>query len=444
MKRTLYILLCILSIWACKPESTVTPAGPDDPDTETPVNPDDDGKTDPDSGTTDPEKPDTPDPTDPDDGKTDPTDPTDPDAPDTPDPDTPDETVTVEVLDPGEQPTESKPTPSQPDAIHELTCTEFYSNLQDFLDDFGNIDYVVSQGEGTSWPMITSDGHIRFYQGSSAKKGGSYIRIRAFNGASLQKIEVGSAGKTALAYSVNGKAAKSETTEVPAGGTLAVEGDYNEVKIYCMGTSADRRWELNSIKVTYKGGFVEEDFYEEAKEYGPLVRVSLPFTEGFETGFPTTDKPSYYKYGITAGRDNLQWSTWYGSFSWQNPISGSQSAQLRIYQEEEDYYQEQFGHLKMEYFIEGITGVDFRYWISEYWVKATISYCEFGTSEWKNPQQIALSSYSQRKTTQEFSYTLSDGKPVNAKIRIELDPASGYPTSGHYDFLVDDVVFKGE
>lgn len=419
MKRIFYYGLCILSIWACTPESTGTPEEPKDPDKEAPIDPD----------TPDPDEPDKP----------------DPDDPDTPDPDDPDkgnDTITVEVLDPGKQPSEKKPTPSQPDAIHEVSYTEFYSNLQDYLDEFGNIDYVCSQGEGTAWPMITSDYHIRFYQGSSEKKGGSYIRIRAFNGASLQKVEAGSAGKTLLAYSVNGKAAKSETVEVKAGGTFTVEGEYSEVKIYCMATSADLRWELNSIKVTYKGGFVEEDFYSAPEEYGPLVRVSLPFTENFDKGFPTTDKPSYYKYGITAGRDNLQWSTWYGSFSWQNPIEGSQSAQLRIYQEEEDYYQEQFGHLKMEYFIENLSEVDFQYWISEFWVKATVSYCEFGSSEWKNPQQIALSQYSQRENTQDFRYILDAGTPHNAKIKIELDPASGYPSKGHYDFIVDNVVFQ--
>lgn len=419
MKRILYTLLCLMPIWACTPGSGTD--DPSKPDTEEPVNPQDpdDDKTDPD--TPDPENPDTPDPDDPDKG---------------------DETLTVEVLDPGEQPSEEKPTPSQPDAIHEVSYTEFYSNLQDYLDEFGNIDYVCCQGEGTAWPMITSDYHIRFYQGTSEKKGGSYIRIRAFNGASLQKVEAGSVGKTILAYSVNGKAAKSEAEEVPAGGTFTVEGEYSEVKIYCMATSADRRWELNSIKVTYKGGFVEDDFYTAPKEYGPLVRVNLPFTENFENGFPTTDKPSYYKYGITAGRENLQWSTWYGSFSWQNPIEGSQSAQLRIYQEEDDYYQEQFGHLKMEYFIENLSEVDFQYWISEFWVKAIVSYCEFGSSEWKNPQQIALSQYSQRETTQDFHYVLDGGTPHNAKIKIELDPASGYPSKGHYDFIVDNVIFQ--
>ncbi len=421
MKRFLYLLICVLSVWACRPEST-TEDEPLKPDTEEPADPDK-----PDDN--DPEDPDTPDNPD-------------PDNPDPEDPDKPDDTVSVEVLDPGEQPSESKPVPSKPEAIHEVSCDEFYSNLQDYLDEFGNIDYVCSQGEGTSWPMITSDYHIRFYQGTSAKKGGSYIRIRAFNGASIQKVEVGSVGKTVLAYSVNGKAAKSESEEVQSGGTYTVEGEYSEVKIYCMATSADSRWELDRIKVTYKGGFVEEDFYTAPKEYGPLVRVSLPFTENFEDGFPTTDKPSYYKYGTTAGRENLQWSTWYGSFSWQNPIEGSQSAQLRIYQEEDDYYQEQFGHLKMEYFIENLSEVDFQYWISEFWVKANISYCEFGSSEWKNPQQIALTEYSQRKTTRDFRYVLDEGTPHNAKIKIELDPASGYPTKDHYDFIVDNVIFK--
>lgn len=112
---------------------------------------------------------------------------------------------------------------------------------------------------------------------------------------------------------------KSETTEVKAEGTYIVENECNEICFYCMGTTQSERWELNSIKVNYKGGFTGDDFYVEPKEYGPLVRVELPLSEGFESGFPTTAKPTYEKYGLTAGRDNLQWSTWYGSFSWQNP-----------------------------------------------------------------------------------------------------------------------------
>ena len=51
---------------------------------------------------------------------------------------------------------------------------------------------------------------------------------------------------------------------------------------------------------------------------------------------------------------------------------------MRIYQEEEDYDMEQFGHLKMEFFLEGLSKVSFRYYMSEFWIKATISYCEFG------------------------------------------------------------------
>ena len=418
MKRNLFPLLCILAVLACTPESVSDGSSPDRPGSEKTDNPD---------------EPDAPDDPDDSDDKDD----TGPDNPDTPSGD-----PQAVIVDPGKAETGKKPVPSQPDAVHSVSCTEFYSNLQDSLDEYANIDYVCSQGEGTSWPMITSDSHIRFYQGTSEKKGGSYMRIRSFNGAKLLKVEVGSVGKTVLAHSVNGKAAKSGNSRIEAGGTYVVEGEYDEVKIYCMGTSQDFRWELDSLKVTYKGGFVEEDFYVAPEEYGPLVRVALPFTEDFETGFPTTDKPSYYKYGTVAGRDNLQWSTWYGSFSWQNPIDGKQSAQLRIYQEEEDYDRTQFGHLKMEYFIENLSQVDFRYRMSEFWIKADISYCEFGSSEWKNPQQIALSEYSQRGTTRKFSYVLSDGNPVNAKIRIELDPSSGYPTKDHYDFSVDDIIFR--
>ena len=351
----------------------------------------------------------------------------------------------VEVIDPGQKPDDNQSfTPQHPELLHEVEYDEFFNPVQDWLDQYENIDYVCSQGNGTAWPLLLENGHIRFYQGSNSNKGGSYIRIRSHNGAKLLKITVGSASKTTLAHSLNGKAAKSDNTELEAGDRYVIEAAENcdEVCIYCMASEQSRRWEMDYIKVEYKGGFVESDFHQPSVECGPLVRVSLPFTETFEEAFPTSDKPSYYKYGITAGRDNLQWSTWYGSFSWQNPIEGSQSAQLRIYQEEEDYEKEQFGHLKMEFFIEGLSKLSFQYYMSEYWIKASISYCEFGDNSWSNPVQIALSNYSDRKTVQDFTYVLDGGLKHNAKIRIELDPASGFPTSSHYDFICDNFVFE--
>ncbi len=349
--------------------------------------------------------------------------------------------VNVVVVNPGEKYVETKPTPLHPELEHSVEYHEFFNPLQDDLDEFGNIDYVCAQGKGTDWPYITEDYSIRFYQSTSASKNGGYIRVRAHNGAKILSVTVGSATSTKIAHSLDGKAKKSETAEVKAGGTYTVDTECSSVTLYCMGTTQSERWEMNSIKVRYKGGFVEEDFYVEPKEYGPLVRVELPFSEDFESGFPTTDKPTYEKYGLTAGRENLRWSTWYGSFSWQNPIAGKQSSQLRIYQEDEDYYENtQFGHLKMEYFIENLSKVSFRYRFSEFWTKATVSWCEFGSSEWRDPQQIALQNYSDRETVQSFTYEL--GKTADAKIRIEIDPDSGHPSKGHNDLAFDDFVFE--
>ena len=358
--------------------------------------------------------------------------------------DGPSDEVKVEVIDPGAERTEEKPAPGHPELRHEVEYTDFYNSLQDELDEYGNIDYVCSQGNGTSWPLVLDNGHIRFYQGTSASKGGSYMRVRSKNGAQLLSVAVGTAVPTKLAHSLNGRAKKSESSQVGAGERYKVtaEGECTEICFYCMGTSQGERWELDYIRVEYKGGFIESDFFVPEKEYGPLVRVEYPFSEGFETGFPTTDKPSYYKYGISAGRDNLEWSTWYGSFSWQEPVQGGQSAQLRVYQEEEDYDQPQFGHLKTEFFLKDLTKVSFSYRYSEFWLKATISYCDFGTSDWSNPQQIALTEYSQRKTVRPFTYILDSGKPHDAKIRIEIDEATGFPTSGHYDFQFDGFVFE--
>ena len=415
MKKVLISILCLFAVFACTPQKPI------------------------DNGKSDIENPDpNPDP------EPEPNPEPEPEPNPEPNPDpNPEDPISIEVLDPGSEREDFKPTPQHPDAIHEVEYKDFYNVVYDQLDEFGNIDYVISQGNGVSWPIITEEGYIRFYQGTSEKKGGSYIRIRSHNNAKIQEVEVGSSGKTKLAYSINGKAAKSQTIEVQSGSTLTIdEGEVDQICIYCMGTSQSERWEMNYIRVKYRGGYIKEDYYQEPKEYGPLVRVTLPFTENFETGFSTTDKPSYYKYGITSGRDNLQWSTWYGSFSWQNPIEGGQSAQLRVYKEEEDYEKEQFGHLKMEFFLANISEVDFQYYMTEFWMKATISWCEFGKSDWNAPEQIALKEYSQRETIQNFHYVLDNGTAHNAKIKIELDSATGFPTKGHYDFIVDNFTFR--
>lgn len=434
MKRIFIILLsAFIAFYGCTPEQ---PAGQDN--TEQGETGKDDGKDGDKEEPTTPENPDKP-TTGGDENPDKPT-PGGDENPDKPGGDA-EETVEVAVVDPGQERVDTKPSPQHPDLEHEVEYTDFYNSVQDELDEFGNIDYVCAQGNGTAWPLVTSEGYIRFYQGS-ASKGGGYIRVRAHNGAKIQSVTVGSATATRLAYSLNGKAKKSATTALDAGGRFSVNEECSEVCLWCMGTAQGERWELNYIKVNYKGGFIEDDYLGEEKEYGPLVRVTMPFREGFEKEFYTSDTPSYYKYGITSGRENLQWYTWYGSFSWQKPITGNQSAQLRVYQEEEDYYQAQFGNLKMEYFIEGLSKVSFSYKMSHYWIAASISYCEFGSNEWKSPQQIALnySEWKNDKTVHHFTYDL--GKKVNAKIKIELDASTGYPSSGHYDLYLDDFIFE--
>ncbi len=432
-------LLALLTIVAMALSCTGTlPEQPSDSDNREDVeNPGDN----PGDNTDDPNDPDNPDDPDKPD-KPDNPDPDDPDKPDNPGDDDPD--PVIEILDPGEEKVDVKPAPQHPELEHNVEYDDFYSDFYDYLDEYGNIDYVCSQGNGTAWPLLLENGHIRFYQSSNADKGGNYMRVRSKNGAKLMKVTIGTATATKIAHSVNGKAAKSETAAIDAEGTYTVTAPENcdEICFYCMGTTQTERWELNYIKVEYKGGFIEDDFYTPEKEYGPLVKTSYPFKENFEKGFPTTDKPSYYKYGLTAGRENLEWSTWYGSFSWQKPLQGGQSAQLRVYQEEEDYDQPQFGHLKMEFFLKDLKQVNFSYLFSEFWQKATISFCEFGETKWQNPQQISLGKYGDRGTVQSFTYILDNGTPHDAKIRIEIDEATGFPTKDHYDFYFDCFVFE--
>lgn len=349
------------------------------------------------------------------------------------------------LIDPGQKKEEHTIiSPKYPEMEHSVEYDTFYSNSQDDLDEFGNVDYVVAQGNGTSWPIINNDLALVLYQGTSASKGGSYMRVRAKNGAKLLRVTIRSATATSVAYSVDGKAKKSDTQTLAAGENYVMDAtsEGSQICFYCMSTDKNKRLTLNYIKVEYKGGFVAEDFARPDVEYGPLMGFEYPYTEGFEQGFPTTEKPSYYKYGITAGPENLQWTTWYGSFSWQKPITGAQSLQLRVYQEDPEYEGSQLGYGATEFFLHDLKKVSFKYMFSEYWVKATISWCKFGEAIWRNPVQIALSSYSDRQTVQNFEYVLDGGAPCDAKIRIDIDEATGYPSKDHYDLYFDDFVFE--
>jgi len=359
---------------------------------------------------------------------------------------TPEDSVTV--IDAGKQrPEKVVVRPHFPDSLHSVAYDEFYGTGRSGLDDYDNIAAICSKGKGTSDPFLTSDYTVRFYQGKNSEDGGGYLQLKSENGAKIMEIEVGTASNTSLAYSIDDKIKKYNNTEVKAGGKykVSLSEPTTQVNIYCTGTTQQTRWDMNYLRVDYKGGFVAEDYAWPEEEYGPLVGIPFPFKEDFEKGFPDAGStPSYFKYGRTdVGRPNLLWSTWYGNFSWQNTIGQSeQSAQLRMYQEDPDYEKSQYGYLKTEFFVKDLSSVTFDYYMSEFFIKASVSYCEFGTSEWKNPQIVSLSEYNQRQTERSYTYILDGGIKHDAKIKIEIDPSTGFPSKDHYDFIIDNVVFK--
>lgn len=355
----------------------------------------------------------------------------------------------IVVIDKGASEDATAPTPSHPELSHSVTVSEFYDNYYDWLDDFGNIDYVLSQGYGTAWPAITGNGHILLYQ-ARGSKGGNYMRVRSAYGATLTRVSLSSATRSKIAYSVNGRpSTMSKTSDIEAGGVFTPElpAGCTEVCFFCMGSDQSERLEVSSVSVDYKGGFIEEDFFTAPVEAGPLIRVTLPYKEDFEDeSFPTTEKNTYEKYGLTAGPENACWKTWYGCFSWQHPKNvttfGGKSPQLRVYQEDPDYEKSQWGYLKTEFFIENLKQISFDWYMSEFWMCATVSWCEFGETEWRNAAELSLENYSDRQTVRHTSYVLDGGKPHNAKIKIEIDPATGHPGRDHYDLILDNFVFE--
>ncbi len=334
-----------------------------------------------------------------------------------------------------------------------VSKTEFWTSGFEYADSLGNTNTVCYTGDGSAAPAVTEDGHIVLYQNKSgnAKNGGNYMDVRANADAGVKIAAVGvrSATPTKFCYTLNGAmSGKSAITEIPAGGTYSVTGLENcsSVRIFCMGTSKSERAEIDSLAITYTGGYSEADYIEDELESGRIANIVYPFREDFDSGkFPCSSTPSYLKFGYPepVGPDGLFWSTWYGCFSTQNPIGGDQSAQLRAYQEDPDYYGNQWGWVKTEFFCPALTRVTFDSWASVYWLQFTVSYFDYDNLEWCNPQTFKPT-VAEKETVVPREYVLDGGNAHTAKIRVEINPATGYPSKGHLDLILDNFVFRND
>lgn len=155
-------------------------------------------------------------------------------------------------------------------------------------------------------------------------------------------------------------------------------------------------------------------------------------TEGFEKATVGTN----YQSTVTISEDQsdcgIGWTVYYGTPSTNDKIAGSNSAQMRYYNNKNDR-----GYLQSTTAVEGLSNVAFKARVSNLGMKLTVSYSADGSAWTALATNVALEQTGASGVKQ-FSYDIPSGGKY---IKIEVAEGSTQPSSGNIKLIIDEVVF---
>lgn len=158
---------------------------------------------------------------------------------------------------------------------------------------------------------------------------------------------------------------------------------------------------------------------------------SVIYTTGFESTEGFTASTIYNNTEIKyAGEVGKQWGTYYGTASTTEPISGSQSMQMRWYSKAPSY----LGYTFTNFDLANVTSVSFKA-ANTSSVNVIVSYSTDGGNAFINPQTYTLST-----TTDTYTYSVSaTGEFPSVRIKFQMTNA----TVDKSRLYIDDVAVSG-
>lgn len=159
---------------------------------------------------------------------------------------------------------------------------------------------------------------------------------------------------------------------------------------------------------------------------------NLTKTEGFETKAVGTNYQSTVTVSEAESDCEIGWSIYYGTVSTNDKISGSNSAQMRYYNNKDDR-----GYVQSTTAVEGLSNVAFKARVSSLDMKLTVSYSADGSAWTALATNVAFEA-----TGSSGVKTLNYDIPAGGKyIKFEVAEGSTKPSSGNIKLIIDDVVF---
>ena len=155
-------------------------------------------------------------------------------------------------------------------------------------------------------------------------------------------------------------------------------------------------------------------------------------TQVYSTGFENTTTNSQYQGTVTctsAEGDGATWQIYYGNFTTDAVVSGSNCAQMRLYKDGK------CGTLTQTSDIANVDSIRFAYKPSNTNVRFKVSYSTNSGSTWTDLQ----TGLGGGTTTEYFKYKLATRA---AKFRLKITITGGHPSSSNRKLSIDDIVYK--
>ena len=159
---------------------------------------------------------------------------------------------------------------------------------------------------------------------------------------------------------------------------------------------------------------------------------TLVYSTGFESAEAGTTYNSTRTYDANA-TDGISWSAYYGTVSTNAKISGSKSMQMRWYGSAKTNYP----HAETTSAAENVKALKFNYAVGNANLDFMVQYCSDGSS-WTDIEKVNTSGTSVTSYSYEFDIAIE-----TFYFRVLVCDGSA-PSSGNYNFRIDDVCFGRE
>lgn len=269
-----------------------------------------------------------------------------------------------------------------------------------------------------------------------------YVRGYATNDAGTSYTNVTEQSTSACPkYTVTLKDDNTELTQATAGASVTLPNrtgcdGYTFAGWTKTWTEEQDEWTTTAPTIINAGSYTpeaDENLYPVYTKTESGGTTDYSKTETFENQTTSTTYNSTQTYTTANSNAGIAWSMYYGTVSTNDVLTGSKSAQMRWYSSATS----NIPNIKTTTAVSGLQTLTFNAAVGNANIKMKVEKSTDGSSWTTVASNVAMAT-----TKTEYSYSISGTLGTGYYIRIGVDGTnSTAPSSGNYNFRVDDVKF---